>query len=205
MSRPAVLSPGRASLQLLEQLKSIQQEISATRLSGEPLSLEAAFSESLGLLSQVQQSGRKLIFIGNGGSAAMASHQAVDFWKNGEVEALAFNDASLLTCISNDFSYEEVFVKPIERFAREGDLLVAISSSGKSKNILNAVEAARRQGCRVIGLSGFDPHNPLRKKGEINFYVPSSSYGVVEVTHLSLLHAWLDGWIFLKKESGPQG
>src|SRR5580704_11898635 len=86
--------------------------------------------------------GRKLIFVGNGGSAAIASHMAVDYSKNGGMRALAFNDASFLTCLSNDLGYENVFVKQIELHAATGDLLVAISSSGRSPNIINAVEAA---------------------------------------------------------------
>ena len=115
----------------------------------------------------------------------------MDYWKNGGLTALAFNDASLLTCISNDFGYERVFAEPIAGFAQEGDLLVAISGSGRSASILNGVEAARKATCRVITLSGFSGSNPLRVMGDLNFHVSSDSYGVVEITHLSLLHGVL--------------
>jgi len=136
--------------------------------------------------------GGKLMFIGNGASAAISSHQATDFWKNGQIKAIAFNDISGLTCISNDFGYEYVFEKPIEMFAGPDDLLIAISSSGQSENILRGVAAARQKGAKVITLSGFDWTNPLRLLGDINFYVPSSHYGHVEVLHLSICHCLLD-------------
>lgn len=141
--------------------------------------------------------GRKLIFVGNGGSAAIASHMAVDYSKNGGMRALAFNDASFLTCLSNDLGYENVFVKQIELHATAGDLLVAISSSGRSPNIINAVEAARVRDCRIVTLSGFAADNPLRELGAYNLYVPSPSYGFVEIAHLAACHCILDtamGW-----------
>lgn len=136
--------------------------------------------------------GSKVLFIGNGGSAAIASHMAIDFWKNGKMPAMAFNDSSLLTCISNDFGYQHVFEKPIEMFAGTGDVLFAISSSGKSENILRGVEAARAKGCNVVTLSGFKEDNPLRGMGDLNFFVPSREYGPVEVVHQYISHWILD-------------
>ncbi|MCX5696372.1 MAG: SIS domain-containing protein [Candidatus Omnitrophica bacterium] len=136
--------------------------------------------------------GGKIFFIGNGGSAAIASHMAIDFWKNGFMHSMSFNDGALLTCLSNDFGYENVFSKPIKFFARKEDLLFAISSSGKSKNILNAVKAMRSRGSKVITLSGFRRNNPLRRMGICNFYVPSCEYGLVEVTHQYICHIILD-------------
>jgi D-sedoheptulose 7-phosphate isomerase len=141
----------------------------------------------------------KLMFIGNGASAAISSHQATDFWKNGQIKAIAFNDVSGLTCISNDFGYEHVFEKPIEMFAEPMDVLVAISSSGRSESILRGVAAARQKGAKIITLSGFDRTNPLRQLGDINFYVPSSYYGHVEVVHLSICHCLLD--IIIQKKA----
>lgn len=136
--------------------------------------------------------GGKLFFIGNGGSAAIASHMAIDFWKNGGIMAMAFNDSSLLTCISNDFGYKYVFEKPIIIFAHKDDILFAISSSGKSENILKGVKAAQAKGCSVITLSGFDVSNPLCSMGICNFYVPSYEYGHVEVIHQYICHHILD-------------
>jgi len=136
--------------------------------------------------------GNKLIFIGNGGSAAIASHMATDYSKNGGIRSLAMNDSAMLTCLGNDLGYDRVFAKQIELHARPGDLLIAISSSGGSPNILNAVVAAKAAGCSVITLSGFKPDNPLRSKGEINFYIASDRYGFVEIGHLTICHAILD-------------
>ena len=138
------------------------------------------------------QNGKKLMFIGNGASAAIASHMSTDYWKNGGIRAIAFNDSSLLTCISNDYGYKHVFEKPIEMFADKGDTLIAISSSGKSENILRGVQAARNSQCKVITFSGFKNDNPLRSMGDYNFYVASPSYGPVEIIHLSLCHCICD-------------
>ena len=139
----------------------------------------------------------KIMFVGNGGSAGIASHLATDFSKNGNLRSMAFNDASALTCLGNDLGYENVFAKQIEFHARAGDLLIAISSSGRSANILAAVKAARARNCRVVTYSGFTEDNDLRRTGDINFFVQSREYGFVEVAHLALCHAVLDidmGW-----------
>jgi len=143
--------------------------------------------------------GNKIIFVGNGGSAGIASHLAIDFSKNGGLRALAFNDASALTCLGNDLGYENVFAKQLEFHARPGDVLVAISSSGRSPNILGAVKMARQRDCKVVTYSGFSENNDLRRTGDVNFYVrgQDKEYGFVEVAHLALCHAVLDidmGW-----------
>jgi D-sedoheptulose 7-phosphate isomerase len=146
---------------------------------------------------KAHNAGNKLIYIGNGGSAAIASHLAIDFSKNGGLRSVAFNDSSALTCLGNDLGYETVFAKQLDFHAFPGDLLVAISSSGKSPNILAGVAAARTRHCAVVTFSGFTEDNDLRRTGDINFYVRSSEYGFVEVAHLSLCHAILDldrGW-----------
>ena len=168
------------------------EKIQATRKDGSGLDFFAAI-ESAGQLAMAQtEAGRKIIFIGNGASASIASHMSTDFWKNGSMRAIAFNDAALLTCLSNDCGYENVFGKSVEMFADEGDILVAISSSGKSENILNGVREARKRGVHVVTLSGFGSDNPLCGMGDINFYVPDGTYGAVEILHLSICHCILD-------------
>ena len=139
--------------------------------------------------------GNKIMFVGNGASAAISSHMATDYWKNGGIRAVAFNDSSLLTCISNDYGYEHVFEKPVEMFADAGDILMAISSSGNSENIHSATRAARIAECAVVTFSGFERDNPLRTLGDYNFYVESPSYGPVEIIHLSLCHCLIDAVI----------
>jgi len=150
---------------------------------------------ALSKFSEVKASSKKIMIIGNGGSAGISSHLAVDFWKNGGIKSTAFNDSSLLTCISNDYSYEQVFEKPIEMFAESGDILFAISSSGNSKNILNAVNTAKAKGVFVITLSGFSSDNKLRQLGDINIYTPHNDYGVVEVSHVAIIHSLLNDYI----------
>lgn len=144
------------------------------------------------MVRAAQAANKKIIMVGNGGSAGIASHQSVDYWKNGGVRAIAFNDASLLTCIGNDLGYENVFSAPIAQFADTGDIVFAISSSGASPNILNASKAARDKGCHLITFSGFAEDNPLRCRGDLNFHVASSSYGLVEILHLFIIHTVLD-------------
>ena len=133
----------------------------------------------------------RIYFIGNGGSAAIASHMAIDFMNKAKFDAVAFNDLAALTCLANDYGYDQVFAKPLEN-SHFFDLLFAISSSGRSKNILNAVEVARAGHVDVVTLTGFDSDNLLRKLGNVNFYVPSHNYGVVETVHLGILHTLLE-------------
>lgn len=173
------------------------REVQCTDAEGAALALDAAFEQVRDRAHEAHERGNKLMFIGNGGSAGITSHLAIDFSKNGGLRATAFNDGSALTSLGNDFGYEFVFTKQIEWHGRGGDVLVAISSSGQSVNILNGVETARAKGCDVVTLSGFGEDNPLRKTGDVNFYVCSPHYGFVEVAHLALVHAILDldmGW-----------
>lgn len=173
-------------------LSRLFEEIQVTDGKGKTIGLTTALEDSIRIISALTSFSNKVILIGNGGSAAIASHMAVDFWKNGGIKSTAFNDSSLLTCLGNDFGYPCIFSKPIEMFADKGDILIAISSSGRSENILNGVRAAESKGCRVITMSGFKPDNPLRAMGEINFYVPSMSYGYVELTHNAICHCLVD-------------
>jgi len=179
-------------MKYFEVLKKLFENIIATELEGRAIDFEKAISKTINLIKDQAKKGGKLLFIGNGASASIASHMATDFWKNANIRALAFNDSSLLTCISNDFGYKHVFEKPIEMFSDANDILIAISSSGGSENILRAVEAARKKAIKIIALSGFDKENPLRNLGDINFYVPSKSYGHVEVVHTSICHSLVD-------------
>lgn len=175
-----------------DEIAKLFARVQVTTPDGATATLSEGVLRAAAVVKEATAFGRKLIFIGNGGTAATASHQAVDYWKNGGMRTLAFNDAALLTCISNDFGYEHVFEKPIEMFADRGDVLIAISSSGQSENILRGVAAAEKAGCRVVTLSGFAPDNPLRGLGDLRFYVPSDAYAHVELLHLSICDAIRD-------------
>jgi len=173
---------------LIGLLSTIETEDS----QGKALDFQNTIQKIAKIILLREKSGNKVFLVGNGGSASIASHIATDLLKNIKIPALAFNDGSLITCLSNDLGYEQVFSVPIRLLAKKGDILFAISSSGKSKNILNAVSQARSNGCFVISLSGFSPKNPLRGLGDINFYIPSGEYGDVEIAHLAVCHALVD-------------
>jgi D-sedoheptulose 7-phosphate isomerase len=174
-----------------ELARAIEQ-VDCTGPLGEALPRGEAYDLALEISLAATARGNKLMFIGNGGSAAIASHMAIDFSKNGGMPAICFNDGAALTCLGNDYGYEEVFARQLGFLARPGDVLYAISSSGRSANILRAVEQARRMDCGVITMSGFRPDNPLRSMGDINFHVSLEEYGIVEVAHTALIHAVVD-------------
>lgn len=176
----------------LKNLSKLLFQIEVTDGKGKAVSLDKAVASIVNLAATQNKKGKKAMLIGNGGSASIASHIATDLLKNANIAAVAFNDPSLLTCLSNDLGYEYVFQKPIEILARSGDVLFAISSSGKSVNILNAARIAKEKKCFIVTFSGFDKENPLRLMGTINFYVPSFSYGYVEIIHLAACHLIAD-------------
>ena len=139
------------------------------------------------LWANAAQNGRKIIFAGNGGSAAMASHCAVDLTKNAGLRAINFNEADLITCLGNDFGYDLWMAKAVEFYGDSGDVLVLISSSGRSRNVIAAAEQARKMEIQVVTFSGFETDNPLRREGSINLWVDCNAYNIVEMTH----HIWL--------------
>jgi D-sedoheptulose 7-phosphate isomerase len=167
-------------------------QATVTAAAGEPLDMAEAVNQVMAQARQAHAAGNKIIFVGNGGSSAIASHMATDYSKNGDVRAMALNDTAMLTCLGNDLGYDRIFAKQIELYARPDDLVIAISSSGRSANILNAVKAARAAKCAVVTFSGFTADNPLRRLGDINFYIASDRYGFVEIGHLTICHAILD-------------
>lgn len=188
--------PNRAQ-DYLRTLERVVGQTEVTDQSGRALPFEPAVVSLGRELRAMHDRGNRLFFIGNGGSAGICSHLAVDFSKNGGIRALALNDSSVLTCVGNDFGYEHVFGKQVEWHAGPGDVVIAISSSGRSANILNGVQVARDRECAVYTLSGFDADNPLRTIGDVNFYLADSVYGIVEIGHLTILHMALDiemGW-----------
>jgi D-sedoheptulose 7-phosphate isomerase len=160
--------------------------------SGQAIDSETAIERIVAQLNDGKSKKGRVFFAGNGGSAAIASHCAADYMKNGGLRALSLHDPAVLTCLANDLGYERVFAEQLRRHATQGDLLFIISSSGESPNILQAARAARELSMTVITLSGFAPGNSLRTLGDIDFHVPRTSYGIVEVAHLAICHAVLD-------------
>ena len=138
------------------------------------------------------KAGGKTIFVGNGGSTAIASHIAVD-WALANLRALALTDAAAISSHGNDYGVEAIFSKQLELMQSQSpDVLVAMSCSGKSRNIIAAVKYARAHGMGTVTLSGYEHDNPLRKLGDINFWTPSTQMGYVQMAHLGLLHTVCD-------------
>lgn len=142
--------------------------------------------------AQLIKNHKRIFFIGNGGSNAICSHMMEDFAKVLRYESFSFTDASLITCFSNDYGYENAMAEWLKVYYKPDDILVAISSSGNSMNIVNAVDYANTVNKNVITLSGFKNDNKLVNRGKINFYLDSTNYGVVECYHHSILHIILD-------------
>lgn len=176
----------------VERLKNTLDTVIFTADRGRRLGPEKAFASWKAMTTRVRRNSRTVFMIGNGASASMASHFAADLAKNARVHTEVFSDLSLITAISNDMGYEHVFAEPLRRRGRRGDMLVAISSSGKSPNVLSAVRVARQLRMSVVTLSAFEPANPLRSKGGLNIYVEAETYGLAETSHAAILHYWMD-------------
>lgn len=149
---------------------------------------QRAIAQAITILKDTKKAKSKIILIGNGGSSAIAEHMAIDLTKNAGLEAITVSGSPMLTTFSNDYGYERVFQKAIQVFGREHDVLIAISSSGTSKNILNACREAKAKEMKIITLSGFTKDNALRTKGDVNIWVNSRAFGYVELIHNLILH-----------------
>ena len=148
-----------------------------------------AFKE---LCEEIKLNKKKLMFGGNGASASTSSHGAVDFTKQAGVRSTTFNEAGLITAFSNDFGYEHWLAKAIEHYGDKGDAVVLISVSGTSENIVEAAHYAKKHGYPLVTFSGKSQDNPLRKLGDINFFVNSKSYNIVEGIHMMWLTTVVD-------------
>ena len=161
--------------------------------------IEKSF-KNIDLLNQTKEAivsasnrGKKTVIVGNGGSAAIASHFSVDLTKNAKTRCINFNESDLITCFANDYGYEHWIEKAVEFYGDEGDVFIAISSSGSSKNILNGCRAAQNKNfSKIITLSGMNTDNPLKKMGDINLWVESKAYNHIENLHQLWLLAIVD-------------
>lgn len=140
----------------------------------------------------VRQRKGKLMFAGNGASASIAAHGAVDFTKQGRVRSRDFNEPNLITCFSNDFGYENWIAKAVEHYADDGDAVVLISVSGRSPNVVNAAKYAKERGLPVVTFTGSAADNPLKSIGDINFWMESRAYNIVEGVHMMWLTTVVD-------------
>ena len=147
------------------------------------------------LFESTHKSGNKIIFVGNGGSAAMASHCAVDLSKNAGIRSINFNEADLITCLANDRGFENWVTEALKLYADKGDAVVLISSSGKSDNMINAAKYCNQNFLTLVTVTGMDKHNPLKSQNDkgsytdsdLNLWVNSKAYNLIEMVH----HFWL--------------
>lgn len=159
---------------------------------GARLSPEEGIARAMQMLRSARERGSSVYLVGNGGSAGIASHATTDFVNVAKLRAQTVHDSSLLTCMANDYGYENAFARILSQLTRAGDVLVAISSSGRSPNIRNAVDTVKQRGATVLTLSGFDRDNPLRSLGDLNIWIDSRDYGFVEIGHQFILHNLAD-------------
>lgn len=186
------------SQKYLEVLSDVLKKSEAS-IQSEAVDLQVALDRSLEMLKAVQAANGTQFFLGNGASAAFAEHMALDWTKNGGVRSQNPSSSVLLTALANDISYADSFATYLDRYARKGDLVVTISSSGNSENVIRAIATARKMGCGVITLSGLKPDNNSRKQGDVNFYVPGRTYGIVECAHQVLLHMMIDAFMGIQE------
>ena len=146
----------------------------------------------LNIFRRYKKSNAQVFFIGNGGSAAIASHMTADFMKNGGMCACSLYDSAVMTCIGNDYGYEYIFAKQLDQLGDAGDLLVAISSSGNSSNIVRTIQVAKEKKIFVITLTGFGVDNKARCLGDVNVHVPCEEYGKIESIHQLVLQQIVD-------------
>ena len=181
-------------------LDSLSVALNGTQasLGTRSVEFEEALNQSVELLKAVQSSSGTQFFLGNGASAAFAEHMALDWTKNGGVRSLNPSSAVLLTALANDLSYQDSFATFIDRYARKGDLVVTISSSGNSENVLRAITTAQKTKNRKES-STPKPDNASRKLGDVNFYVPGPTYGIVECAHQVLLHMMIDSFMGIEE------
>ena len=186
------------SAKYLESMSAALAQTEAS-LNTDKTDVQTALARSVELLKGVQAANGTQFFLGNGASAAFAEHMALDWTKNGGVRSLNPASSVLLTALANDISYQDSFAVFLDRYAKSGDLVVTISSSGNSENVIRAIAAARKMGCRVITLSELKPDNSSRKLGDVNFYVPARTYGIVECAHQVLLHMLIDAFMGIEE------
>ena len=145
------------------------------------------------ILLKTNNLGKKTIIFGNGGSAAIASHFSVDLTKNARVRCVNYNESDLLTCFSNDFGYDRWVEKCIEYYGDKDDVVILISASGNSQNMLNGAKKAKeKKFSKVITFTGNNKENKLAKLGDINFWIDSKAYNLIENAHQALLLSLVD-------------
>tara|TARA_B100000989_G_C19520542_1_gene463955 strand:- start:1455 stop:2003 length:549 start_codon:yes stop_codon:yes gene_type:complete len=152
----------------------------------ESLNLEI-FKNFLKELKKIKKNKKKIVILGNGGSAAIASHVSVDLTKQCGIRAINFNEADLITCFANDYGHDNWMKEALKKYVDKGDIVILISSSGNSKNHLVAGKFCRAKNLKLVTFTGFNGKNKLAKMGNLNFIANSKNYNQIEMVH----HIWL--------------
>ena len=160
-----------------------------------PENINIQFEEFKKIALEVKKNDGKLMFAGNGASASISAHGAVDFTKQGGVRAVTFNEANVITCFSNDFGYDNWVSEAVKFYSKSNDALILISVSGESPSVINAAKTARDLGIPIITFSGRDINNSLKSLGDINFWVDSHAYNIVECIHMIWVTTVIDALI----------
>lgn len=176
----------------LDALAATLAALEVTGEDGARLDADAAYARLAGWVRECAAAKRRVYFIGNGASASMASHFSTDLAKMAGVPTEVFTDPALITATGNDMGYAETFAFPLRQRMVEGEVLMAVSSSGNSPNTVQAVKAARELGGRAVTFTAMRPDNAMRALGHLNFYIPAATYGMAESGHAAMLHHLVD-------------
>jgi len=184
----------------VEDVAEFLRHMESTDKNGTVIDNERALEMFIDKSKEIRDGSGIFFFAGNGASASMAEHLSHDCFQNADFMTMTVSETAHMTAISNDLSYEDVFAYRIGKALSSKDALITISSSGNSPNIIKAIDTAREKGMFIATLSGMKPDNKSRQRGDINFFVPAPTYGMVESAHATLLHCWLD--LFMDKYTG---
>ncbi len=179
------------NLTLQSRIEQFSQVLVSTQITDERQQIcevEAQIKQLQERLAQLKKGQKNLYIVGNGGSASVAAHAVTDFFNVAKIRATTLHESSLLTCMANDFGYENAVARMLGQLLNSGDMVIAISSSGNSLNMRNAATVASQSGAYVVTLTGFSVDNPLRQLGHTNIWLDSGDYGFVEIGHQFILH-----------------
>ena len=179
------------NLTLRSRIEKFSQIIGLTKITNvqmQACDLEVEITSLQKHLSRLKSDHQNLYIIGNGGSDGVAAHAVTDFFNVANIRATTLHESSLLTCMANDFGYENAASRMLAQLLNSGDMVIVISSSGNSINMRNAAAIASEKGAYVVTLTGFSANNPLRHMGHTNIWLDSDDYGFVEVGHQFILH-----------------
>ncbi|MEI6070372.1 MAG: SIS domain-containing protein [Verrucomicrobiae bacterium] len=172
----------------VRQFAALVESSTYTKQDGSVLGIEDGMAAACEMILLARNQGSAVFVIGNGGSAAIASHAVIDLINVAKIRAFTLHEPSVMTGLTNDYGYENAYSRMLDQMSKPGDVLVAISSSGRSLNICKAADQMLNNGGKVMTLSGFSHDNPLRAQGDLNIWLDACDYGLVEVGHQFILH-----------------